>query len=113
MPTVFKFFGMQFYFWSNEHEPIHIHVRKGRCVAMKVNKVWFTDERLFVETNTNEVLSQLLFFYPRLKNATEKQRTKWEQSYSGIHWKAIDEDISFESFNWPDNDPLRLYHQEI
>jgi hypothetical protein len=33
MPTVFKFFGMQFYFWSNEHEPIHIHVKKGRCLA--------------------------------------------------------------------------------
>jgi len=33
MPTVFKFFGMQFYFWSNEHEPVHIHVRKGKCLA--------------------------------------------------------------------------------
>jgi len=33
MPTVFKFFGMQFYFWSNEHKPVHIHVRKGRCLA--------------------------------------------------------------------------------
>jgi hypothetical protein len=33
MPTIFKFFGMQFYFWSNEHEPVHIHVRKGRCLA--------------------------------------------------------------------------------
>ena len=33
MPTVFRFFGMQFYFWSNEHEPVHIHVRKGRCLA--------------------------------------------------------------------------------
>jgi len=33
MPTVFKFFGMQFYFWSNEHAPVHIHVKKGRCLA--------------------------------------------------------------------------------
>ncbi|MDR2928929.1 MAG: DUF4160 domain-containing protein [Cytophagaceae bacterium] len=24
---------MQFYFWSSEHEPIHIHVKKGRCLA--------------------------------------------------------------------------------
>jgi hypothetical protein len=24
---------MQFYFWSNEHEPVHIHVKKGRCLA--------------------------------------------------------------------------------
>ena len=33
MPTLFKFFGMQFLFWSNEHEPIHIHVKKGRYLA--------------------------------------------------------------------------------
>jgi hypothetical protein len=24
---------MQFYFWSNEHEPVHIHVKKGRSLA--------------------------------------------------------------------------------
>ena len=33
MPTIFRFFGMQFYFWSNEHEPIHIHVKKDNCLA--------------------------------------------------------------------------------
>jgi len=80
--------------------------------SVKVNKLWFSDERLFIETDKNEVLSQLLRFYPRLKNATEMQRTKWEQSYGGLHWQTIDEDISFESFHWADNDPLRLYHQE-
>ena len=80
---------------------------------MKVNKLWFSNERLFIETNNNEVLSQPLLFYPRLKNATDKQRKQWEQSYGGLHWLSIDENISFESFSWPDNDPLRLYHQEI
>jgi hypothetical protein len=33
MPTLFNFFGMQFFFWSDEHEPIHVHVRKGRGYA--------------------------------------------------------------------------------
>ena len=80
---------------------------------MKVNKLWFTDERLFIETNKKEVLSQQLYFYPRLKNATNAQRNEWKQSYGGLHWEAIDEDISFESFHWADNDPLRLYHQDI
>ena len=79
---------------------------------MKVNKLWFSDERLFIETNKKEILSQLLRFYPRLKNATNEQRKEWKQSYGGLHWEAIDEDISFESFHWSDNDPLRLYHQE-
>jgi hypothetical protein len=30
MPTVFVFFGMRFVFFSNDHEPIHIHVIKGK-----------------------------------------------------------------------------------
>ena len=80
---------------------------------MRVTKLWFSDGRLFIETNKNETLSQQLHFYPRLKNATDQQRKEWKQSYGGIHWEAIDEDISFESFHWSDDDPLRLYHQKI
>ena len=26
MPEVFSLFGYRFFFWSKEHEPIHIHV---------------------------------------------------------------------------------------
>lgn len=33
MPTVLLLFGMRFYYWSREHEPIHIHVRKGDAEA--------------------------------------------------------------------------------
>jgi len=30
MPTIFKFFGFAFLFYSNDHEPIHVHVVKGK-----------------------------------------------------------------------------------
>jgi len=30
MPTVFVFFGFRFVFYSNDHEPVHIHVVKGK-----------------------------------------------------------------------------------
>jgi hypothetical protein len=30
MPTLFIFFGLRFVFFSNEHEPVHIHVIKGK-----------------------------------------------------------------------------------
>jgi hypothetical protein len=30
MPTVFIFFGLRFMFYSDDHEPIHIHVVKGK-----------------------------------------------------------------------------------
>ena len=33
MPTVFILFGFIFKFYSNDHEPIHIHVLKGGCKA--------------------------------------------------------------------------------
>lgn len=29
MPTVFREKGYRFFFFSNEHEPIHIHIEKG------------------------------------------------------------------------------------
>jgi hypothetical protein len=30
MPTVFSFFGLRFMFFSNDHEPVHVHVVKGK-----------------------------------------------------------------------------------
>ena len=33
MPTVFIFFGYRFYFYSNDHTPIHVHVSKGGSEA--------------------------------------------------------------------------------
>lgn len=33
MPTLFILFGFRFFFWSNEHDPIHIHVSKGDSEA--------------------------------------------------------------------------------
>ena len=30
MPTIFNFFGLRFTFFSNDHEPVHVHVIKGK-----------------------------------------------------------------------------------
>lgn len=29
MPKIFEYLGIIFYFYSNEHKPIHVHARKG------------------------------------------------------------------------------------
>lgn len=34
MPTVFEKDGYRFFFYSNEHEPIHVHVRYGEGEAV-------------------------------------------------------------------------------
>ena len=33
MPTLFIIFGFRFFFWSNDHDPIHVHISKGECEA--------------------------------------------------------------------------------
>ena len=33
MPTLFIVFGFRFLFYSNDHEPIHVHVIKGNSEA--------------------------------------------------------------------------------
>ena len=33
MPTLFTVFGFRFLFYSNDHEPIHVHVIKGNSEA--------------------------------------------------------------------------------
>lgn len=33
MPKIFEFFGFSFMFFSNDHEPIHVHIVKDNCEA--------------------------------------------------------------------------------
>ena len=33
MPTLFYLLGFRFFFWSNEHKPIHVHISKGDAEA--------------------------------------------------------------------------------
>ena len=33
MPTIFIFLGFRFMFYANDHEPIHVHVKKGGAMA--------------------------------------------------------------------------------
>ena len=75
-----------------------------------VNKLWFDNERIYIETADGKMQSQPMRFFPRLQYATDIQRAEWTESYFGLHWENIDEDISFESFTWDDNDPLSLFN---
>jgi hypothetical protein len=75
-----------------------------------VEKLWFTNDRIFIKTTGGDVQSQPLRFFSRLRNSSNSQRAEWSASPFGIHWNAIDEDISFESFTWPDTDTHTFYH---
>ena len=71
-----------------------------------IKKIWFADKRIYIENVDGEVLSQPMLFFPKLTEANDKQRSEWTESHFGLHWENLDEDISFESFTWADNDPL-------
>ena len=34
MPKIFEYFGFEFVFYSNEHEPIHVHVTHNGCQSI-------------------------------------------------------------------------------
>jgi hypothetical protein len=36
MPKIFKYLGIIVFFYSNEHEPIHVHAKKGEYESKDV-----------------------------------------------------------------------------
>ncbi len=59
-------------------------------------KLSFDDNNLWVELADGRKLGVPLAYFPRLLNASQKQREKYEISGGGIglHWDEINEDIS-------------------
>lgn len=85
---------------------------------MKAKKVWFENDRIYIETDDGRTLWQSVLYYSRLKNATDKQRKGYELGAFGIHWEEIDEDVSYESFDYDNPEPtgisrIFLTHPEI
>ncbi|MCI6249997.1 MAG: DUF2442 domain-containing protein [Bacteroidales bacterium] len=85
---------------------------------MKLTKIWFEDNRIYGLTDTGTTVWQSLLWYKNLNAATEEQRNDYEMDEEGIHWYALDEDVSFESFGYNDPEPqgisrIFLSHPEL
>ena len=63
-----------------------------------------SDDALTVVLDDGRTVSVPLVWFPRLLNATPKQRRQWEfiGGGIGIHWEEIDEDISVASLLNPE-----------
>lgn len=72
---------------------------------MKTADIWFDGEKIYCRTDDNRILWQSLLYYRRLMNATDDQRLNYTVSAFGIHWPELDEDISFESFEYENPEP--------
>lgn len=62
----------------------------------RVEAVYFTRDALVVDLVDGRTISVPLQWYPRLLNASSRERANWEKCGGGygIHWPEIDEDLS-------------------
>jgi len=56
--------------------------------------VRFDEDNLWVCLSDGRTISVPLAWFPRLLDATAEQRSTVVLSQSGLHWEALDEDIS-------------------
>ena len=85
---------------------------------MVLTKIWFENERIYGLTDEGKTVWQSLLWYRRLNAATGEQRNDYEIDDEGIHWNALDEDVSFESFGYDNPEPqgisrIFLSHPEL
>jgi hypothetical protein len=75
---------------------------KSEALAVEVS---CSTDALSVTLTDGRVVSVPLVWFPRLAGASRRQRCGWELIGGGIgiHWEAIDEDISVASLLHPEN----------
>ena len=76
--------------------------------AMKIEKIWLTQTAVWIRTEDGREACELFEDYPRLKNASVEQLCNYDYDEFGIHWEALDEDLSFEGF-FDKQEPSPLY----
>lgn len=75
---------------------------------MKIIKIWFKGDYLYGEDENGKVYRQSLLWYKNLRKASTEERENYFIGYDGIHWRNLDEDVSFESFAYEDSEPSKL-----
>ncbi|MGP2828884.1 DUF2442 domain-containing protein [Serratia marcescens] len=64
-------------------------------MRISAKRVSFDDATMWVVSDAR-IIGVPLAWFPRLLNATQEQRAGYELSARGIHWDALDEDVSVE-----------------
>lgn len=87
-------------------------------IFMRITKIWFENNRIYGLADDGRTLWQSLLYYHRLLLASDEERNEYEINALGIRWEKLDEDVSFESFEYDDPEPtgiskVLLSHPEI
>lgn len=75
---------------------------------MIITKIWFDNDRIYGLTDDGRTLWQSLLYYKRLRQAADEERADYEMNDEGIHWERLDEDVSFESFEYDAPEPMGI-----
>jgi hypothetical protein len=62
--------------------------------SVRATSVRFDDDRVWVALSDGRVIGVPLAWFPRLLRASREQREACRISSRGLHWEALDEDIS-------------------
>jgi len=65
-------------------------------MSTSAKAVRFDDDGMWVDLDDGRRMAVPLAWFPRLLTATPEQRNQFELSPRGIHWEALDEDISVD-----------------
>ena len=75
---------------------------------MKIVRIWFDKSYIYGADESGKEYRQSLLWYPHLLSANDEQRMNYKIGFDGVHWRELDEDISFESFEYEDAEPTPL-----
>ncbi|SDE76271.1 DUF2442 domain-containing protein [Rhodospira trueperi] len=65
-------------------------------MSISPERVTFDDDMMWVALRDGRTVGVPLAWFPRLLNASPSERAAFDLSPRGIHWDALDEDISVE-----------------
>jgi len=94
MPKLYEYLGIILFFYSNEHEPIHVHAKKGE---LESKATFFIEDGIITEIKVTSVKGrkplenkELKDFEVFLENYAEKIIEKW------IAYFVYHKEIEFE-----------------
>lgn len=75
MPTVLNSKGFRFFFYSNDHQPVHIHIEKGNSTAkFELNPIKLIKSKGFKAKDLSEI-----------RKLIEKHKSSLENSWNEYH----------------------------
>lgn len=85
---------------------------------MKIKEIWFDSDYIFGRDEEGKEYKESLLWYPKLQQASDEERNSYTFGMGGIHWRNLDVDISYESFEYEEAEPnpmqrFFLTHKEI